>query len=350
MTVEIRVANNADAEEWDRIISESIHGTLFHQWTWLKITEKHTRSTLYPLIGIKNGVPVGIFPLFFQKKGPLRMVFSPPPHAALFYLGPVLTGYETLKQEKKENNYKEFINSVELFIKNDLRAHYISIALPPALQDPRPFSWSGYTLEPHYDYVTDLSAGPESLLQSLDKKQRQNLNRSRKRGVTVEVGGKKEFIKILDLMDIRYSEQGKTVTVPRQYFLDIYDTFKNNLKIFVAKLDNEVVTGNIDFQYRDGHYSWVGNPKPGIPISPSPNDLLLWESVLYAHEHGCRYYITMSAAGNKRLHAYYAEKFNPELKIRYVATKKTVLSGILERGYSGMVKPIKGKIHHLFKK
>ena len=91
--------------------------------------------------------------------------------------------------------------------------------------------------------------------------------------------------------------------VPRQYFLEIYDNFKDNLKIFVAKLDSEIVTGNIDFQYRDVHYSWVGNPKPKIPISPSPNDLLLWESVLSAQENGCRYYITMSAAGNKRLHS-----------------------------------------------
>ena len=90
MTIEIRMASNADAEEWDRIISESPHGTLFHHWNWLKITEKHTRSTLYPLMGIEKGVPIGVFPLFFQKKGPARMVFSPPPHAAMFYLGPAM--------------------------------------------------------------------------------------------------------------------------------------------------------------------------------------------------------------------------------------------------------------------
>ena len=154
MTVEIRIANNADAKEWDTIISESPHGTLFHHWNWLKITEKHTQTKLYPLIGIKNGDPIGVFPLFFQKKGPVRMVFSPPPHAALFYLGPVLTGYDTLRQEKWENMYIDFQNSVENFIKNDLKANYISISLSPALQDPRPFTWSGYTIEPNYDYVS----------------------------------------------------------------------------------------------------------------------------------------------------------------------------------------------------
>ncbi len=147
MTVEIRIAQNDDAKEWDSIISKSPHGTLFHQWDWLKITEKHTQINSYiPLIGIKGSTPIGVFPLFFQKKGPFRMVFSPPPHAALFYLGPVMAGYDTLKQEKRENNYIEFQKSVEHFIKNDLKAHYISISLSPALQDPRPFTWSGYQL------------------------------------------------------------------------------------------------------------------------------------------------------------------------------------------------------------
>ena len=347
MTTELRIAHNDDAKEWDAIISTSPHGSIFHQWDWLKITEKHTQTTLYPLTGIKNGVPVGVFPLFFQKKGPVRMVFSPPPHAALFYLGPVMVGYDTLNQEKREMNYIEFHNSVENFIKHDLKAQYVSISLPPALQDPRPFAWSGYGIEPRYDYVIDLSIGPDLLLQTLDKKQRQNLNRAKNRGFFVETGGKKEFGMILDLMDIRYAQQGKNVTASRHYFLDIYEAYKNNLKIFVAKVDGEVVTGSIDLQEKDTHYSWIGSPKPKIPLSPSPNDLLFWESIQYAHKQGCTSYVTLGAAGNKRLHVYYAAKFNPELRIRYVATKKSFLAGIVEKGYTTILKPLRGKVKHL---
>jgi CelD/BcsL family acetyltransferase involved in cellulose biosynthesis len=344
MTVELRRAQNNDAKGWDEIISPSPHGTIFHQWDWLNITEKHTQSKLYPLIGSKNGIPVGVFPLFFQKKGPVRMVFSPPPHAALFYLGPAMAGGNTAKQEM---NYIAFQDSVEHFIRNDLKAQYVSISLPPALQDPRPFAWSGYSIEPRYDYVIDLSIGPDSLLKTLDKKQRQNLNRAKNRGFSVETGGKKEYEMILDLMDIRYAQQGKSVTESRNYFLDIYEAYKNNLKIFVVNVDGEVVTGSIDLQYRDTHYSWIGSPKPKIPLSPSPNDLLLWESILCAHEQGCTSYVTLGAAGNKRLHAYYAAKFNPELRIRYVATRKSFLAGIVEKGYTTILKPLRGKAQHL---
>ena len=346
MTFEIRIAGNNDAREWDEINSESPHGTLFHQWDWLKVTEKHTRSTLYPLIGLKGNTPIGIFPLFFQRQGPISMVFSPPPHAALFYLGPVLTGFDTLKLEKREIHYISFQRLVEHFITHELKAQYISISLPPGLQDPRPFTWSGYRFELQYDYIIDLSIGLDALLLTLDKRGRQNLNLAKKRGITVETGGKREYERILDLMDIRYAQQGKKVTVSRGYFLDLYDLYKDTLKIFVAKADSEIVTGSIDFQYRDTHYSWIGNPKPKKQISPSPNDILIWESIRFAHEQGFRYYVTMNAAGDKRLHSYYASKFDPALRSHFTVKKYSYLAGILEKSYTRISKPLKEKLQH----
>lgn len=347
MTVEIRIANNADALEWDRIISESPHGTIFHQWNWLKITEKYTQTKLYPLIGIKNGDSIGVFPLFFQKKGPARMIFSPPPHAALFYLGPVFAGYDSLRQEKWENLYADFLKSVESFIRNDLSGNYISIALSPGIQDPRPFTWSGYTIEPNFDYAVDLSKGIDHLYSSLDRKQRADLKRAKGKGMTVEIGTKKDLEIILDLMDIRYTQQAKIVTASRDYFLDLYEIYENILKIFVVKFEGEILTGTIDLEYRDTLYCWIGNPKPIHPISPSPNDLLISECVRYASEHGLKYHTTFGAAGNERLHTYYAAKFNPELRIRYSATKKSFLTSILKDGYSNILKPLRGRVKHL---
>jgi len=80
MTIEIRMANNDDANEWDSIVSESPQGTIFHHWNWLKIAEKYTHSTLYTLIGVKGNTPVGIFPLFFKKMD-LSEWFFPLHHA-----------------------------------------------------------------------------------------------------------------------------------------------------------------------------------------------------------------------------------------------------------------------------
>ena len=347
MTVELRIAQNKDAKEWDAIISQSPHGTLFHQWEWLKITEKHTLTKVYPLMGMINGDCIGVFPLFFQKKGPARMVFSPPPHAAIFYLGPVMVRNESIRQEKWENLYGAFLQSVEDFIVNDLKGNFISFSLSPNLQDPRPFSWSGYTIEPNFDYAVDLSSGTEYLYSTLDRKQRADLKRAEGKGMTVEIGDKSEFEIILDLMDIRYTQQAKIVTASRNYFLDIYEAFKENLKIFVVKFEGKVITGTIDLEYKNTLYCWIGNPKPMNPISPSPNDLLISECVRYASENGLKYHTTFGAAGNERLHTYYATKFNPGLIVRYTISKKSFLTTLLKEGYTNILKPIRGKIKQL---
>jgi len=147
-------------------------------------------------------------------------------------------------------------------------------------------------------------------------------------------------------MDVRYAQQGKKFPVSKEYLLNIYDVYKDNMKIFIAKVDSEIVTGSIDLQYRDTHYSWIGNPKPKKSISPSPNDLLIWESVRYAYTQGFRYYVTMNGAGDKRLHSYYSSKFDPELKVHFSAKKNSYFTGILEKGYTGIIQLMRGKINY----
>jgi hypothetical protein len=69
--------------------------------------------------------------------------------------------------------------------------------------------------------------------------------------------------------------------------------------------------------------------------TPSPNDLVIGESVRYVAEQGFRYYITMSAASDKRLHAYYVTKFNPVLNYSLSCQKSLVYHGIIRERVSG---------------
>jgi hypothetical protein len=347
MTFEIDRLTNENAFEWDAIVENSPHGTIFHKWAWLKTIETHTRSELFPLLVKKPEGPVGIIPLFFQKKSMFRMVFSPPPHVGLFYLGPVLIETVPRKQGKWEEDYLEFHQAVDQFIKNELRPDYISISLPPTLSDPRPYGWSGYHVEPFYDYVSDLTKGEDYLFSTLSKRQRQGVNRSLKKGAVVTVGGKEEFSVVLDLMNKRYEEQERIVPVKNAYFLDIYDRFKDNITVFTVNFENEILTGLIDIHYHHEVFSWIGNPKPRAREGISPNELLLWEAIRYGCKSGCQSYITPSAAGNQRLHNYYSAKYDPKLVIRFLAKKQSFAAGLSEKGYSNIAKPVIGKLKSL---
>lgn len=344
MTSAIERYSNKDAHDWDTLVKESGMGTIFHTWNWLKIVEKHTNSTLHPLVIKKNDIPIGIFPLFFQKTGIIRMVYSPPPRSSLFYLGPVIMNYETMRQDRRENCYFEAQKLVDDYIAAELKADYVSISLPPGLPDPRPYSWTGYSVKPLYDYVIDLSCGPEMLFQSLDKKKRQDLNRAKRKGMEVRIGSRKEYEIVLGLMNKRYRQQNKMVSVPQEYLLDIYDAFSPNMYVYYATYEGEIVSGLIDLHYKDTIYSWIGNLKPVKTVSPSPSDLVAWEAVKYSSEQGFKSYINLSAAGNKRLYAYYATKFNPHLGIRFSVKKSSFTAGMFEKGYFSIVKPIRSMI------
>ena len=89
----IHIADETTQKEWDDYIQSSPHGTIFHTWKWLKIMEKHTNSTLYPLQIFKGSTHIASYPVFFKKRGFLKVALSPPYSTDLLYLGPVLPAY-----------------------------------------------------------------------------------------------------------------------------------------------------------------------------------------------------------------------------------------------------------------
>ncbi|GAB7016036.1 lipid II:glycine glycyltransferase FemX [Methanogenium cariaci] len=340
MNVELYRVDRKNAGEWDEIVHESSHGTIFHTWDWLNIAATHSGFALHPLMGSVNDEPIGLLPLFQKKQFGINLVVSPPPHTALLYLGPVLRFDAVQQQSKRERLYVSFLDAINDYIRQELKAQYVQIFLPPALSDPRPFTWSGYTVKPEYSYVTDLSPGAEHLFLSLPKKKRQDINRAQKRGLTVETGGKHELEAVYNLMVDRYREQGRTVRVPKEYLCEIYDAYPENVKIFVARSEGDIVTGLIDILYENTLLSWIGNPKPLKNISPSPNDLLVWEEIQYCCKQGLTSYVTMGTAGNERLHTYYSSKFNPNLDIRFSAKKCSSFVVCMESAYTNVYKPV----------
>ena len=342
MNVELECVDGSYADEWDQIVNDSPYGTIFHTWKWLEIAANHSGFVMHPLVGYVKGEPVGLFPLFHRKVYGINFAFSPPPHVALLYLGPVLRFNDnmTKHQKRREDLYLSFFDCVNNYIKQVLKAQYIQIFLPPKLSDPRPFTWSGYSVKPEYNYETDLSSGPETLFQNLPKKKRQNINGAYKRGIIIEMGGKEEIEEIYALMVERYKEQGRRVRVPKEYLLEIYDAYNENIKVFVTKYEDEIVTGVIDIVFKNSLFSWIGNPKPRKIIPSSSNDILQWEEIQYCFRENLSSYVTMGAAGNERLHTYYSSKFNPSLDVRFSAKKCSSCVRVIESAYRGVYTPM----------
>ena len=343
MSIELRVAGKDEQDKWDAIVEVSKQGTIFHNWNWMKIVEKHTKSKLYPIIGFKGTTIIGIYPLFYQKKFSFKSVFSPPPKVAVPYLGPVIVDYNKLKQRKKESIFIEFQKKVDEFIKSELKPYYTLISSPPNLPDSRPFKWTGYQVEPKYNYIIDLSKGENYVWEQFKRNLRNDISRAKSREIFVESGFKEEIEWIYDAIAMRYIEQSRVVPISKKYLLDLHESFyPQNMKIFVAKYNETVIGGIINIYYKNKITNWLGNTRANVG-GISPNELLHWNAIKWAIEHDLKYYELIGANTERLCH--YKSKYNPDLSICFSAKKySSIMSEWAETAYFNILKPVSEQI------
>jgi len=300
-----------DGVYWDELVERSPHGSIFHTWEWLKIVEKHTSSKLYPIVGFKGSTPIGVYPIFLQKRGIFRLAFSPPSRALLLYMGPAFVRYNSLKQSRRETTFLEFQNAVDKFIRDELRCGYVRVRTSPELIDCRPLKWSGYDVEPLYTYVIDLAKGVDGVLRNLNRKLRAGIEKTRKEGVKVEQGDKEDLEHLRILLYERFVKQGRKPkrSYYKSYLRDIYRRFyPDNLRIFVARYKGETVGGLVVLCFKDWSALWIGIPKIELK-GIYPNDLAQWEAIKWACENGFKRYEEMDAGHLKFRH--FKSKYNP---------------------------------------
>jgi hypothetical protein len=337
MLIELKVAKESDARLWDKVVESSPFGTIFHTWRCLKIIEKYSKTELYPLIVERDSVPIGCVPLFYQKKLWMKLLFSPPPHAALQRLGPLLPddeGPRGCRKYRKESDTIEFQKKVHEFIVSAIKPDYLTLSCA-YLQDSRCYIWNGYDVRPTYNYIFRLDDELDKIWSGIKRNTRQDIQRAQKRGLSFREGGKEDMLSIYDLLLERYAQQKKTVREPKEYLLEMYEAFHpDNLRVFVVEHKGNVITGSIDVYYDHRVISWIGNPK----AVEHANDLLTWECLRWSHDHGFRYYQIMGVAGNERLYSFYS-KFNPDMVVsfsakRYSSFVSKLLSDIVEKSAS----------------
>lgn len=338
MALTISSLDSQREKAWDDLVISSPCGTLFHTVRWLRIVQKHTKAEFHPLMFYKGTQLVAIYPLFIQKKGLTKVALSPPSRSYMLYLGPVISAYESMKQDRKESTYIRIQQEMDKYIFKIQGCSYARIRSSPGLYDSRPLRWSGYIVEPLYTYRIDLTQGIDHVWEQFDRKLRVEIHKSQREGVTVRQGGRDDLEFIHDALYSRYTKQGISAVNYKKFLEDLYDQCSpENLKIFVAEYNGKRIGGTINLVFKNGMYLWVGIPKTDL-VGISPNDLIQWEAIRWAQKKGLTYYEEMDAGDDPRLR-YFKSKYNPELVIWYGATK-----------YSSIIYKLGEKLFQLFRK
>jgi hypothetical protein len=322
-----------DRVSWDRFIEESPYGLIFHKWDFLKNIEKYLNYELNTYGFYEGSNLIGVLPLYNKKINGLKVIFSPPPKAAIPYLGLVMNKeYGTVSQKKKES----FLNLCADEIGNEItkiNPNYVSINTVPNFLDVRPFQWNNFSVDPGYTYIIDLTKSLDEIFDSFHRYLRKDIRHAEnKGGLKYEVG--KDISIFYQMQKQRYEEQNLSDPVENEKYVESqFKAYPDNLKAYYVCNDNGDALGAITTQeYKDRFMTWMGTTRS----VEHANEYLMWELIKLAKEKGYRKFELMGAG--KRNLCQFKCKFNPSLEVSYSIQKKDTLGKLSEWAYINFVR------------
>lgn len=327
----VREADQTDRDRWNQYVERSTASTPFHQLECLELLEQWSETTLRLLVGYKGDQPIGVFPVFETSKGPLTLVFSPPPAFRIPYLGPVLLDTNGLKQQREEKRRYRFFDAAAEWVETVCQTSYAKIRTSDRDPDPRPFAWNGFEVSPRCSYVVDLTPDEEQLLSQFSSDARNSIRRSDQSDFSIHEGDRGDVRRIMDLTQRRHDEKGVSLPLETEFVVALYDELPDGqVRSHVCTVADEFVGGILNIEHGDTVYSWQGGVKPrttGVPV----NDLVDWHVMREAKERGFTRYDLMGA--NERDLVDYKAKFAPDLTTYYVCSRAPFPVGTLENLY-----------------
>jgi hypothetical protein len=323
-----------DKDLWDGFIEKSPYGLLFHKWDFLRAIEKHTKFKLLPY-GIYMGEElICAYPIFYRKYGGLKMVFSPPPGSSIPYLGLVMSPvYDTLKQRRNELYINTVVDEMEREIKG-LSPNFVSIDAAPKFVDLRPFKWNGYDVETHFNYVIGLEKPLEGVWASFGKDCKERIREYSRSDVSLKESA--DIDTYYGLEKKMYVDQGlNPPVVSREYLLDIFRRFPENLKLYFLYRNGEISDVECAYMFKDKFkLLWC---VPTIAKKMYGNqEYSTWELIKKAKQEGYREFEILGA--NIKRFCHYQSKFNPSLDMTFTFSKRDPIGTVAQWSYMNLVR------------
>ena len=313
MSITVTEADRDELEKWDRYVDRSPQGGVFHQLSALRAQAEYAGADLRPLVGYKGQEPVGIFPIFELRKGPIPLAFSPPPDLRISYLGPGLLNMDKMKRRKAERRHRRFVDGCLEWVENEIGPWYAHVRTVADYPDLRPFLWDDCDVTPNYTYLVDLTLEEDDLLMTFSRDARSNVTGDYDTEYAIEIGGREGVRDIVRQVRARYESQDETFGVPTDFVLDLYDALPDEqVRPHVLSVDGEFVGGILALHFGDTVARWQGGVRTDADVDLPINDLLDFAVMRDGMEADLSWY-DLVGADNPRINRY-KSKFNPELR------------------------------------
>ncbi|TFG89870.1 MAG: peptidoglycan bridge formation glycyltransferase FemA/FemB family protein [Candidatus Atribacteria bacterium] len=142
----------------------------------------------------------------------------------------------------------------------------------------------GYMYEQHLNFLIDLTQGKELLFKNLHPTRRKQIERSRRRGVTVRVAEEPDgnlVMKCYNILSGVYRNAG--LPLPgAEYFINAIEHLSSRgiVLVFLAESNSEIIGFRFVLCFKQIIYDWYAGSSH-IHLNKYPNDILSWEVLLW---------------------------------------------------------------------
>ena len=319
--IDCREISRGDLSQWDELVSQSPHGTIFHKTAWLNACADYYRKTPKIFGCFSNDTLVGGCSLLIGKKWGL-FPFAESNSGFTPYGGFVLSSFPTKSVHKQETVSSQIIESLIDCIKKE---HYISIVVwnSPEFLDIRPFIARGWRSQVRYAYYFDLGLNIES---HIDTKLKKTIRRAEKEQFIVEPVS--DVSKFYSLLCETYARKNLKPAASKRLIMDVYSFIRNQNcgEMVVAKTsDGEIACAEIVIWDNRIAYRWAAASDTRF-LNTGGSSLLLLYILKRLQERGIPKVNLMS--GNTPQLSRFISKFNPIL-VPYYQIKSGIFDNIL---------------------
>lgn len=321
MGIDVTRFETGERELWNRHVERTAEAMPFHRHEALEAIADASDTTLHLLGGFKGQEPVGLLPLFTERRGPLKFAYSPPTEVQVPYLGPLLLNADQLKQRKAEQWNARFVDSCLDWIDANLDPDYLDIRTTDRYPDARPFIWNDMDVEPAYTYVVDITPSADDLLKRFSSGVRKDIRDADEYDYTIEEGGEAVIRRVLEQLRQRHEGGDEEYEgVPPEFAVELYRALPDGqMRPYECRLEGEYVGGGVTLESEDTAYHWRGGAKTRLDFPV--NELVDWHVMRRAAERG-KSRFDLVGAMKPRLCEYKA-KFGPEPRVLYIARRRS---------------------------
>lgn len=303
--IKLKIIEEQERKEWEKIVRESPHGTIFHTLDWMDILEKTYKVKKLPIGIYENDDLIGIFPAFLQKKVFLKLMLSPLKLAGTAYGGPVVSKDSTPIIEDVVSRFEDLKDG-----------SYIDITCSPNLKLA---NLDGYDFEKKYTFILDLDRGINEIWNNFESRCRRAIKKGEKKEIEIIRSRKKEDMDIFfGLFMDTYKRQKRRPPISKDLAFNVLDMLPDGqTEIHLMKYENRYIAGIVPLFFEDTLYYWLGGSL--TEYRKIPTNILHWELIKWAVENGYKKYDMIGA--NIPGIIKFKKSFNPEL-VEYISLHK----------------------------